>query len=260
MVSRRVRPDGAVEPRDRDAVIVALTAAILAVTALLAVAGALAAPTLAALSPLALLVRRTRIVLRTGKLLARGATVLLAMAAFLLRWLLLALRRRQVGNDVIDGTACRALLIILSAALGLIALVVLIALCRLRSLIASAAHGVLHGLRVVGTVVLEHEVEIALFNIRTHEQDLDLIAEAVRLVRALADHRELLLAVLVEIVDHRRDVDEALDAIVELDEDTEGRDAADDAGEFLADELRHVLDLLHVRRLALCLDGDALAL
>ena len=55
-------------------------------------------------------------------------------------------------------------------------------------------------------------------------------------------------------------MDEALDAIVELDEDTEGRDAADDAREFLADELRHVLDLLHVRRLALCLDGDAFAL
>ena len=55
-------------------------------------------------------------------------------------------------------------------------------------------------------------------------------------------------------------MNEALDAIVELDEDTEGCDAADDAGEFLADELRHVLDLLHVRRLALCLDGDALAL
>ena len=60
VVSRRVRPDGAVEARDRDAVVIALAAAILAVTTLLAVAGALATPTLAALSPLALLMRRTK--------------------------------------------------------------------------------------------------------------------------------------------------------------------------------------------------------
>ena len=53
---------------------------------------------------------------------------------------------------------------------------------------------------------------------------------------------------------------EALDAVVELDEDAERRDARDDAIELLADELRHVLDLLHVGRLALRLDGDALAL
>ena len=53
---------------------------------------------------------------------------------------------------------------------------------------------------------------------------------------------------------------EALDAVVELDEDAERRDARDDALELLADELRHVLDLLHVGRLAFRLDGDALAL
>ena len=55
-------------------------------------------------------------------------------------------------------------------------------------------------------------------------------------------------------------MDESLDAIVELDKDAESRDTTDDAGELLADELRHVLDLLHVRRLALRFDRDALAL
>ena len=51
---------------------------------------------------------------------------------------------------------------------------------------------------------------------------------------------------------------ESLDAVLEFDKDAECRDAADNALEGLADELRHVLDLLHIRRLALRLDGDAL--
>ena len=55
-------------------------------------------------------------------------------------------------------------------------------------------------------------------------------------------------------------MDEALDAVLELDENAERRDAGDCARERLVDELRHVLDFLHVRRLALGLDGDALAL
>ena len=52
---------------------------------------------------------------------------------------------------------------------------------------------------------------------------------------------------------------EPLDAVLKLDEDTERRNTADDTLEGLADELCHVLDLLHVRGLTLRLDGDALA-
>ena len=50
----------------------------------------------------------------------------------------------------------------------------------------------------------------------------------------------------------------SLNAVLKFDEDTEGRNAADNPLERLTDELRHILDLLHIRRLALCLDGDAL--
>ena len=51
---------------------------------------------------------------------------------------------------------------------------------------------------------------------------------------------------------------EPLDAVIELDEDAECGHAADDALVGLADELRHVLDFLHIRGLALRLDRDAL--
>ena len=53
-------------------------------------------------------------------------------------------------------------------------------------------------------------------------------------------------------------MNQPLNAVLELDEDAERRHAADDTLVGLAHELRHVLDLFHIGRLALRLDGDAL--
>ena len=53
-------------------------------------------------------------------------------------------------------------------------------------------------------------------------------------------------------------MNQSLNAVLELDEDAERRHAADDALVGLAHELRHVLDLFHIGRLALRLDGNAL--
>ena len=84
------------------------------------------------------------------------------------------------------------------------------------------------------------------------------LAEAVGNVRRTADECVEVFAVRVVVVDHARYVHEPFDAVFQLAEDAEGRDTADDGVESVADELRHVLDLLHVLRLALRLDGDAL--
>ena len=107
-------------------------------------------------------------------------------------------------------------------------------------------------------VILQDEVEVALGDIGTHEHDAHRLTEAVGYVRRTADERVEVFAVLVVVVDHARYVHESFDAVIELAEDAERRDAADDGIESVADKLRHVLDLLHVLRLALRLDGDAL--
>ena len=112
--------------------------------------------------------------------------------------------------------------------------------------------------RVIDAVVLQDEVERPRLYVGARDDDGHRITEAIACARALAHHRILILDVGIVIVDHGRDVNQPLNAVLELDEDAERRHAADDTLVGLAHELRHVLDLFHIGRLALRLDGDAL--
>ena len=112
--------------------------------------------------------------------------------------------------------------------------------------------------RVVDAVVLQDEVERPRLYVGARDDDGHGVTEAVTRTRTLAHHRILILDVGIVIVDHGRDVNQSLNAVLELDEDAKRRHAADDALVGLAHELRHVLDFFHIGRLALRLDGDAL--
>ena len=150
-------------------------------------------------------------------------------------------------NDV-----CRALWLFLLRALSFFCAV----LCR--RLLRRFLRGLLHRARLVDAVILQNKVERPRLYIGARDDDGHGVTEAVARACAFADHRVLFLDVAVVVVHHRRDVHEPLDAVVELDEDAECGHAADDAFVGLADELRHVLDFLHIRGLALRLDRDAL--
>ena len=54
-------------------------------------------------------------------------------------------------------------------------------------------------------------------------------------------------------------MNESFDAVFKLDKDTELRDTRNDTRECIADKLLHVLDFLHIRRIALSFDRHALA-